>query len=743
MLRRLVMPSRLATLFRLALRGVVFAVLAAGLASAQTFDFQLEATENGQAASIANNATLPFLTTVGTTETATVTATYIGASQATISQPPVRIGSNEFSVTSNLVTPEVLTPGEFFTLTITFSPTNPNGAGGVITVNYTEPPVSPSTTPVQGSIVINLVGQSPDFTLGYILETTKNFVSISSGGTIPFGATLINTMAAADLVIDNLGSGEGVITGITSTPAGSPFQVAGIPQFPAGVPSGMNLTLFVTYTPTAVENDNASIQITFQGGVTETVNFSGNGVTSTFTYQVLIPGKPATPVAPNGTITFPGANVGSSSNLILKVTNTGSASGTINSISTNPPFTLTSPITLPVTLTTGNSFSVPLTFTPTQVQTQTGYLVVGNATFTLKGSGLGPSLTYSYTSSGVTTTVDPATGGAVFFNPVAVGQSESVTFTITNSGSLPATISLVEPSSANGIFTVSPIALPKVLAPSLTLSFPITFTPTTTGLSTGTLLVNTTPIPLDGSASAPVALPSYTISGPSGTVQPATQSNISLTLAKAYSLDLTGTLTLTTEGSFGTDPAVQFTVGGRTVDFTIAANSTSADFAGQGSEIPLQTGTVAETVTLAPTFTTAGGANVTPSSPTTLQFTVPSEAPVLEYALVTDETPISFNLVLTGYSTIRSLSSLNVTFTPATGFNIGTAAFTFDISQASAAWFSTTASESLGGLFQITETFTLQGTVKVGQTLIESIASVTATVSNSIGTSGSAEAPVQ
>jgi hypothetical protein len=84
-----------------------------------------------------------------------------------------------------------------------------------------------------------------------------------------------------------------------------------------------------------------------------------------------------------------------------------------------------------------------------------------------------------------------------------------------------------------------------------------------------------------------------------------------------------------------------------------------------------------------------------------------------------------------------------VTFTPATGFNIGTAAFTFDISQASAAWFSTTASESLGGLFQITETFTLQGTVKVGQTLIESIASVTATVSNSIGTSGSAEAPVQ
>ena len=223
----------------------------------------------------------------------------------------------------------------------------------------------------------------------------------------------------------------------------------------------------------------------------------------------------------------------------------------------------------------------------------------------------------------------------------------------------------------------------------------------------------------------------------------ATQSNVSLTLSKAYPLDLLGTLTLTTTGSFGTDPAVQFETGDRTVDFTIPANTTSADFAGLGSDIQLQTGTVAETVTLTPTFETTAGVPVAPAS-TTLQFTVPSEAPVLQTASVTVQSSNSFELVLTGYSTTRSLSTLNVTFTAASGFTLGTTSLTIDISVPSAAWFSSTASSTgFGGLFEIAMPFTLQGTAPVNQTLIERIASVSATVSNSTGTSNPLAAPVQ
>ena len=136
------------------------------------------------------------------------------------------------------------------------------------------------------------------------------------------------------------------------------------------------------------------------------------------------------------------------------------------------------------------------------------------------------------------------------------------------------------------------------------------------GTVTGSLLIDTTAVTLEGTGTAPPALPSYTISGPSGTVPPATQSNVSLTLASPYPVDLNGVLTLTTSGNYGTDPSVQFatgsSTGNRTVDFSIPANTTSADFAGQGPNIPVQTGTVAETITLTPSFMTVDGVDLTP-----------------------------------------------------------------------------------------------------------------------------------
>jgi hypothetical protein len=733
-------------LSRLLLRGLLIALLGAGAVSAQNIHFTLLVTLNGSSGTVNNDSTLPFNTTIGTQVSGTVQAIYNGNTQATLLNTPQQgyVGSNEFTVTSKATAGTVLNPGDSFTFNVTFSPSNSNPAGGTVTIQYSEP--GQGGTPVNSAIELAFEGTTPVFTLSYILQSQNNQVQIPSGGTIPFGQTQINTTASANLDISNTGTGEGIITGITQT-AGTPvFKVQGIPLFPFQLGS-TPLPLLVTYSPTTVENDTGQIQITYQGGATATVNLTGNGITSAFTYQYLVPGMAATTVEPGGTINFPGANVatpgntgttGTTSSLIVKVTNTGTASGTINSVSTAPPFTLSNPITLPVTLTTGNSFSVPLTFTPTLVGPQTGQLLIGNDFFNLSGEGLGPSLTYAYTSNGVTTPVNPATGGSVVFSPVQVSQSEPVTFTITNSGSLPTTISLIAPSVGNGPFTVSPVSLPVTLKPSQPLSFTITYTPTVPGIANGTLVVatsaSTTQIPLTGSATAPPALPSYTISGPSGTAQAASQANVSLTLAKAYPLDLNGTLTLTTQGSFGTDPAVQFETGGRTVDFTIPANITSADFAGLGSEIKLQTGTVAESVTLATTFTTAAGENVTPSSPTTLQFTIPSEAPVLQFALITNETNSGFDLVLTGYSTTRNLVALNVTFTAASGSNLTTSIPPIDLSQVSAAWFQSSASETFGGLFQITMPFTVQG-VPTGKTLAQFIASVSATVSNGVGIS--------
>jgi hypothetical protein len=731
------------------LRCALLAVFAGGVASAQTIPFTLLATENGNAATIANDSILPFITTVGTQQQIAVLATYTGNIPATLTSAPQQglLGSTEFTVTSTATAGLVLNPSDSFKFQITFSPTTSALAGGQLTIPFTVP--GAGGMPVSNAIVLSLQGSAPAFTLSYVLQADNNVVQIPPGGTIPFDPTQIKTTAQAELNITNTGSGEGIITGVSLTAGGPIFKLQGTPLFPFPLASGSSLNLFVTYSPTAVESDTGQIQITYQNGATANVNLTGSGTTSTFVYKYLVGGT-ATSVAPGGTIVFPGANVGTTggtggtSSLILQVTNTGSATGTINSVSTSGPFTLTNPVTLPATLTTGNSFSLPLTFTPTQEGTQTGQLLIGNDFFNLSGQGQGPKLTFAYTSSAGTTNVDPTAGGAVVFSPIEVGQSEQVSFVVTNSGSLTATISNIGPSTPSGPYFVSGLpALPVSLAPGKSAQFTITFKPTVVGFSDGDLILDTTSIPLIGSGTTPPTLPAYTISGPSGNVQPATQSNVSLTLSKAYSLDIIGVLTLTTQGTFGTDPAVQFATGGRTVNFTIPANSTSANFAGQGSDVLLQTGTVAESVTLIPTFTTDGGVPLTPASPTTLEFTIPSAAPVLLSVQVAGQTANSFDVLVIGYSTTRSLNSLNVTFNPATGFNIGTTQLTVDLTQVSTAWFDSSASDSFGGQFAITMPFTLQGTAKTGQTLIESIASVTATVSNGSGTSTSLQASVQ
>jgi Abnormal spindle-like microcephaly-assoc'd, ASPM-SPD-2-Hydin len=729
--------------FRAFFCSLILALLGAGIASAQ---FNLLLTSNGSSATIPNNQAITINTPVNIQSQVTLTVTYTGTSSATVSSAPNTwlLGSTEFTLalTKGGPPPIVLSPGSSFTFTVTYNPTTPNPTSALVTIPYTEP--GTNATPVQGAITLSFTGTSPSFTLSYILATDQNAISIPSGGTIPFGPTLINTTASANLDINNQGSGSGGITAITSPPTGSPFKLQNIPLLPYTLAAGTFLPLVVQYTPTAVQNDTAQITITYQGGATATVNLTGNGIASTFSYKYLIQGT-ATAIKPGGTIPFPGANLGSSSSLIVQVTNSGSATGTINSVSTQGPFTLTNPVTLPATVTTGNSFSVPLTFTPTQVGTQTGEVLIGNDFFVLSGQGLGPNLTYSYTSSAGTTPVNPATGGAVVFGSVAVGKSEQVTFTVTNSGSQATTISLIGTTPTGGPFSVSAPSLS--LAPGQSGHFAITFAPTTTGVTSGDLVLNTTVIPLTGLGTAPPNLPSYTISGPSGTVSPASQEAVGLTLASPYPVDLTGVLTLTTSGNFGTDPAVQFqtgnSTGNRTVDFTIPANSTSADFNGQGSQILLQTGTVAETITLKPSFATAAGEDVTPSSPTTLQFTVDSLAPVLESAQVGNTTASSFTLQITGYSTTRDLSSLVVTFNPASGFHLATSQFTIDVSQVSKVWFQSSASLAFGGLFQITVPFNLTGSVPANDTLLDTIASVSATLSNSVGTSTSLQANVQ
>jgi len=147
---------------------------------------------------------------------------------------------------------------------------------------------------------------------------------------------------------------------------------------------------------------------------------------------------------------------------------------------------------------------------------------------------------------------------------------------------------------------------------------------------------------------------------------------------------------------------------------------------------------------LTPSFATqAGGVDLTPDTPVSLQFTVPPAAPTLVSVQIGSQTTNSFLLIVTGFSTIRSLTALNVQFAPAAGFSVPTTPFNEDLSQVAAAWFQSSASLTFGGQFTATIPFTLQGTVSSGQSLLAGISSVSATVSNERGTSNSVQTSVR
>jgi hypothetical protein len=384
-----------------------------------------------------------------------------------------------------------------------------------------------------------------------------------------------------------------------------------------------------------------------------------------------------------------------------------------------------------------DSFTFTLTFMPTLPGDQPGQLLIGSDLFTISGRGLGPKLVFSYVSGGTSTTL--GSNDAVIFSPIPVGQTSQLEFTITNMGTTTAKVSNIVIGEPKSPFSLAGLPnLPSSLDPGQTLPFSIAFAPVTTGPSNGTLHIDTTVIPLIGSGNPPPPLPTYTIQGPSGNVDAQSQPAIRLTLANPYPLALTGVLTLTTSSDIVNDPAVQFATGGRIVPFVIPANSTSANFADQGPQLRLQTGTVASSITLTPTFATqSGGIDVTPASPTTLQFAVAAAPPVLVAVLPVNETANSFALNVTGYSTTRTLTSVTLQFTAAASMTLGTSQVTIDVRQAATLWFQSAGSQSFGGQFTVTLPFTLQGTPPTGKTLLQTIASISATVSNERGASNS------
>ena len=669
---------------------------------------------------------------VGQSETLSLTIIYTGAGQLTFPQAPEMLGSQDFSITSPSIAGAALGPYQNLSIGLRYLPSSSQLALAELDLRFTENTTSgTTTTSTPGLIVVDFAGTAPEYALSYALPIDNNYVPVASGGGITVPDTVLNSVTTVTLVFTNRGSGQGNIETMATT--GGAFSLASTPLLPVQLAASSGVQFQLRYRPTQTSGDSGTLTVTLGGGQSYLVQLTGRGIASLLGYEMLAPGAPTQALTPGQPIQLPATAVGTTDSVFIRMHNPNSADVTLNTIAVSgSSFQVSNTPFLPLVMHPGDVETFTLDFTPTKPGPLSGRLLVGSDTFDLEGNGLG--LRYTYSGPAGTGTIGPQ--GTLVFPNVAVGQSASLDFTIQNVGTESASIvSLGIASGSPAAFAlVHPPALPATLPGSGSLKFTVRFAPLTTGFATASLRINTDSVSLTGNGDAAVPLPDYTLQGPA-TVQPLDQPAVGLTLASPYPLNLVGTLTITTDASV-TDPAVQFASGGRVANFTIPAGTTQAIFANGTPSLRFQAGTTAGTITLTPAFATESSLTLVPATLRTLQATMAASAPQVSAATLVSRTTTGFTLQALAITNTRTLTKADVTFKARAGFSLAQNAFSFDLSEPAASWFSSQLSASFGGQFVVQLPFTLT-TGNTSEDATAAIESVTMTLNNEKGASSS------
>ncbi|MGW5664935.1 choice-of-anchor D domain-containing protein [Streptomyces sp. NPDC003758] len=193
--------------------------------------------------------------------------------------------------------------------------------------------------------------------------------------------------------------------------------------------------------------------------------------------HVLAFGRPSSAALTGNPVDFGKVPVGSTAKATATVTATRDVTITAVSTPSGSRFSA-APTGLPRTLHAGDTYSVPVTFSPTSTGADSSVL-----NFTTNLGTIGIGLTGYGTQSGLTPT--PAT---LNFDTVATGTSKTLGVTFTNTGTQPETITGTSPPNAPFSATGLP-ANGTVVQPQQSVTVQVKYAPTAAGDNTGTLSV--------------------------------------------------------------------------------------------------------------------------------------------------------------------------------------------------------------------------------------------------------------
>ena len=324
---------------------------------------------------------------------------------------------------------------------------------------------------------------TPSFENGRVYVGNINGQLFGFGAPVPqpvsvtptsFPTTPVGQSVTQNLTVTS--SSAVTVTGITSDDAD--FAV-GTPSatLPISLPSGGSLTVPVTFSPTKALPEAAVLTVTLSGGALsqQTIGLSGSGEYAT-----------GHPLMTPTTIDFGNVALNSQAQSESAVlSNNGAQPFTITgALLPSAPYSATNLPKAGTTVAPGATLSIPVTFTPDVVGNTIDSLTIetndGNATLDLTGgTGYPPALV-----------VGPQT---IDFGSVPVGTTEQRTFTISNTGSTAAAVTLSKPPvTAAGFAAVSALPEDTTIAAGATVTETVSFTPPQTGAATDAWIIDST-----------------------------------------------------------------------------------------------------------------------------------------------------------------------------------------------------------------------------------------------------------
>ena len=224
---------------------------------------------------------------------------------------------------------------------------------------------------------------------------------IPATSVINFGMHAVGTTTLTqDVEVTNLCSTIMQVTSFSMQPSAFVF-IGGWAPISLGV--GQNMIFEIRFAPQAAQAYSGTATVNVQGYAPIVVNMTGTGFLAD-----------ATPDWSASSLTFSNIPAGSGSTQNVTLKNTGTKGVTISSVYTDPPFSV-SGWTVNQTLKAGASLTLPVTYSPTSVGSNTGTLVVTTNNLPATGVSLnGTSI--APTSLAITNfpTMPPVTQGAAY-----------------------------------------------------------------------------------------------------------------------------------------------------------------------------------------------------------------------------------------------------------------------------------------------------------------------------------------